>query len=244
MTTTADEQHAILEQVRKALHSEPRVRPTAGPIRLAWSEGALVMEGEVDSLAGKKLALEAAARVPGVAGIVDRLRVRPATRMGDGAIRDAVRDALLGEIVLADCTLRERVKGRLETVREPPDPHGEIVISVEDGVVTLDGEVAGLGQKRMAGVLAWWVPGSRDVVNGLGVNPPDVDSDDTITDAVRQVLEKDPLLAAESITVTTHRAVVTLDGFVPSEEQRHIAEDDAWAVFGVDGVINRLEVRP
>jgi osmotically-inducible protein OsmY len=244
MTATADKQQAILEQVRKALHSEPRVRPTAGPIRLAWSGDALVMEGEVDRLAGKKLALEAAARVPGVAGIVDRLRVRPATRMGDGEIRDAVRDALLGEIALADCTLRERVKGRMDTVREPPDPTGTIDISVEDGVVTLDGEVAGLGRKRIAGVLAWWVPGSRDVVNGLGVNPPDQDSDDAITDAVRQVLEKDPLLDAESIAVTTRRAVVTLDGFVPSEEQRHIAEDDAWAVFGVDRVVNRLEVRP
>ncbi|MBX6373601.1 MAG: BON domain-containing protein [Acetobacteraceae bacterium] len=244
MTTKADEQHAILEQVRKALHSEPRIRPTAGPIHLAWSEDALVMEGEVDSLAGKKLALEAAARVPGVAGIVDRLRVKPATRMGDGEIRDAVRDALLGEIVLADCTLREWVKGRLETVREPPSPTGTIDISVEDGVVTLDGEVVGLGQKRIAGVLAWWVPGCRDVVNGLGVNPPDTDTEAAITDAVRQVLEKDPLLDAESITVTTRGAVVTLDGFVPSEEQRHIAEDDAWAVFGVEGVVNRLEVRP
>ncbi|MBW8267938.1 BON domain-containing protein [Caldovatus aquaticus] len=238
-------EHDILEQVRKALRSDPRIRPTAGPIRLSFApDGALAMEGEVDRLAGKKLALEAAARVPGVTGIVDRLRVRPATPMGDGAIRDAVRDALLEEIVLADCTLRVRTKDGIETVREPPDPHGEIVISVEDGVVTLDGEVAGLGQKRMAGVLAWWVPGSRDVVNGLGVNPPDVDSDEAITDAVRQVLEKDPLLAAESIAVTTHRGVVTLEGFVPSEDQRHMAEDDAWAVFGVDGVVNRLEVRP
>ena len=58
------------------------------------------MDGEVDHIAGKKLALEAAARVPGVANIVDRLRVRPPTPMGDGEIRDKVRDALLEEITL------------------------------------------------------------------------------------------------------------------------------------------------
>jgi len=36
-----------------------------------------------------------------------------------------------------------------------------IDIGVEDGVVTLDGDVP---------VLAWWAPGSRDVVKGLGVD--------------------------------------------------------------------------
>ena len=91
---------SVLDAVRSALHSEPRVHPTEGPIHLAFVDGDLTMEGEVDHIAGKKLALEAAARVPGVANIVDRLRVRPATPMGDGEIRDKVRDALLEEITL------------------------------------------------------------------------------------------------------------------------------------------------
>jgi osmotically-inducible protein OsmY len=234
---------SVLDGVRRALHSEPRVLPTEAPIHLAFFNGDLTMEGEVNHIAGKKLALEAAARVPGVANIVDRLRVRPATPMGDGEIRDKVRDALLEEITLESCTIRVLKQGRLETAREPADAVGTIDVRVEDGIVTLDGDVAGPGQKRMAGVLAWWVPGSRDVINGIGVTPPEQDSEAAVTDAVLQVLEKDPFINSESIQVHTRRAVVTLDGTVPREAELKLAEDDAWYVFGVDKVVNRLSVR-
>jgi osmotically-inducible protein OsmY len=236
-------ERSILDAVRSALHSEPRVHPTEGPIHLAFANGDLTMEGEVDHIAGKKLALEAAARVPGVANIVDRLRVQPATAMGNGEIRDKVRDALLEEIALESCTIRVFDQGRLETVREPADAIGTIDVRVEDGIVTLDGDVAGPGQKRMAGVLAWWVPGSRDVINGIGVTPPEQDSEAAVTDAVLQVLEKDPFINSESIRVHTRRAVVTLDGTVPREAELKLAEDDAWYVFGVDKVVNRLSVQ-
>ena len=237
------EQRNVLDTVRSALHSESRVHPTQRPIHLAFANRELTMEGEVDHVAGKKLALEAAARVPGVDTIIDRLRVRPATPMGDGDIRDKVRDALLEETVLASCTIRVWDKGRLEIAREVADAVGTIDVRVEDGVVTLDGDVAGPGQKRLAGVLAWWVPGSRDVINGIGVTPPEQDSEAAVTDAVLQVLEKDPFVDAESIRVHTRRAVVTLDGTVPREAERKLAEDDAWYVFGVDKVVNRLGVR-
>ena len=233
----------ILDRVRSALRSEARVHPTAGPIHLVFSDGDLTMEGEVTDVAGKKLALECAARLPEVATITDRLHVRPTSPMSDGDIRDRVRNALLEETILGPCIIREWVKGRLETAREPPDATGTIDVRVEDGIVTLDGDVAGLGQKRLAGVLAWWVPGSRDVINGLGVTPPEQDSEAAITDAVRQVLEEDPFVDAESILVNTRRAVVYLDGTVPREAERKLAEDDAWYVFGVDNVVNRLTVR-
>jgi osmotically-inducible protein OsmY len=241
VTTQAD----LLDRIRHAFRSEPRIRQAGAPIHLALSAGALVIEGEVEDVAAKKLALEAAARTAGQAtGIVDRLRVRPQTPMGDGEIRDHLRDALLAEPVLADCTLRVIAPGPATLVREPPTPSGNIEIGVADGVVTLDGEVSGLGQKRMAGVLAWWVPGSRDVVNGLGVTPPETDSDDAITDAVKQVIEKDPFVTSAAIEAGTRNAVVRLLGSVPSENERRLAEADAWYVFGVDGVENRLDVQP
>jgi len=233
----------IVAAVRAALHSEPRVRATKEPLQLAFANGDLTLEGEVDHIAGKKLALEAAARVPGVRFIVDRLRVYPAAAMGDDEIRDKVRDALLEEVTLADCTIRIWDKGQCEVVREPAGATGIVDIGVADGVVTLDGDVAGPGRKRMAGVLAWWVPGSRDVVNGIGVTPPEQDSEAAVTDAVLQVLERDPFVNSESIRVRTRRAVVTLDGTVPREAERKLAEDDVWYVFGVDNVINNLSVR-
>ena len=41
----------------------------------------------------------------------------------------------------------------------------------------------------------------------------------------------------------TRRGVVTLAGAVPREAERKLAEDDAWYVFGVERVVNRLGVR-
>jgi len=237
------EEREILDQVRSALRSEPRVRPTAGPLRLGFGDGDLTIEGEVDHVAGKKRALEAAARVPGVETITDRLRVRPATPMGDGEIRDLVREGLLEDLTLRRCGVRVRVKGAIEVARAPADPSGRIEVVVEDGIVTLDGEVSGLGLKRLAGVIAWWVPGARDVINGIGVVPPEADSEAAVTDAVHEVLEKDCFVDDDSIVVSTRQGVVYLDGTVPRGAGRKLAEDDAWYVFGIDRVVNRLDVR-
>ena len=92
-------------------------------------------------------------------------------------------------------------------------------------------------------MLAWWIPGTRDVVNGMEVVPDQVDNDDEITDAVRLVLEKDRLVDESEIRARTSNRVVTLEGLVPNDRIREMAEIDAWLVFGVDGVVNRLELQ-
>ncbi len=120
---------------------------------------------------------------------------------------------------------------------------GTLGLSVAHGVVTLDGIVPSLAHKRLAGVLAWWVPGVRDVVHGLEVVPPEEDSDDEVSDAVRLVLEKDPLVDAGQLGVATRRGVVTLSGVVRCDVERRAAERDAWCVFGVDGVKSAIQVR-
>lgn len=237
--------HAILDDVRKALRSVPRLGPAHLNIQLAYADGDgdLLIEGEVADVATKKLALEAAAAVPRVAGIVDRLRVRPAQPMGDREILDHVRDALIGESALADCAVFVHDRGETVPIRVPEPAAGRIEVSVANGVVTLDGDVPSLARKRLAGVLAWWVPGSRDVVNGLGVTPREEDSDEAIADAVEIVLEKDPFVDASQVRIGVRGAVVTLTGLMPTESERDMAEFDAWYVFGVDRVDNRIEVR-
>jgi len=92
-------------------------------------------------------------------------------------------------------------------------------------------------------VLAWWTPGCRDVVNSLDVVPPEEDNDDEVVDALRLVLEMDPLVQAEQITASCRNYVVTLEGYVRTGEERRQAERDAWALFAVDNVVNRIEVR-
>lgn len=232
-----------LDAAYAALRGDARIRFESGAIDLAIVDGILTAEGEVATVAAKKLALERLAALPGIASLVDRLRVRPASPMEDGEIRDHLRNALLDEPALAACALREWIKGRQEMVRRPSGGSGLIDIKVEDGVITLDGDVPGLAQKRLAGLLAWWVPGTRDVVNGIGVTPPEEDSDEEITDAVRAALEKDPFVNPDQVRVGTRNAVVVLTGVVPSESEREMAEVDAWCIFGVDDVINRIAVR-
>lgn len=43
--------------------------------------------------------------------------------------------------------------------------------------------------------------------------------------------------------MTSKQRVVTLAGLVASEAEREMAEQDAWYVFGVDKVINKLEAQ-
>lgn len=82
------------------------------------------------------------------------------------------------------------------------------------------------------------------MINGLGVIPPEADNDPEITDAVRLVLEKDPFVNPDQVRVASSNAVVTLEGLVPTESERDMAEHDAWYVFGVEDVVNRLAIEP
>ncbi|QSQ19057.1 BON domain-containing protein [Pyxidicoccus parkwayensis] len=234
----------LTRAVHLALGSEPRIGVAHHPIRLGMEWGDLVMEGEVEDVAAKKLALERAAAIPGVDRIIDKLRVRPARKMTDGQVLQHACDALLGEPAMQHIGVRVRDGKEVRDLRvAPPGSRGgTLEVRVEDGVVTLDGDVGGLGAKRLAEVLVWWIPGVRDVVNGLGVDPREQDNDGEMAESVRIALEKDPLVDAGSIQVATRHGVVTLTGAVPSSEQRHIAEMDAWYVWGVDRVVNRLQV--
>jgi osmotically-inducible protein OsmY len=244
-TTTVTERDRVLKEIRAALEREPRINLRKFPVEMDFRDGVLTLEGETEHIAAKKLGLELAIAVRGVTGIVDRLHVTPSTRMGDGAILDAVRDALLQEPTLLNCSLHVIRKGQLEAVREvTQEPRGAIRLSVTDGVVLLDDHVTGLTQKRLAGVLAWWVPGSRDVINGMEVVPDQPDSDEEMAKAVHIVLKKDPFVNDARLRVAARQSVVTLEGDAPSAPQKEMAESDAWYVFGVDKVVNHIEVRP
>ena len=233
----------VVRKVTAALEHDPRVEFHNHPIQVMFDPaGALVLEGELPNIAAKKLALEHAAAASGLSGVIDRLRITPTRSMSDGEIREHVRDALLQESAIAHYGLRLFDDAREEAHRESTAaPRCSIDVAVNDGVVTLDGQVTSLSHKRLVGALAWWAPGVRDVINGIEVSPEQEDSDAEITEAVKLVLEKDPLVNAERIRVVTHDATVTLEGLTPSAADRELAEMDAWYVFGVDQVINRIE---
>ena len=68
------------------------------------------------------------------------------------------------------------------------------------------------------------------------------DDDDAIALAVRMALEMDPLVDASQIRVVSRADTVTLTGLVWSGAERQCAENDAWSVFGVGDIDNRLLV--
>ena len=235
---------ALLRRIRALLEKDTRIDLHRCPIALSFDGEDLVLAGEVEHIAAKKIALQLAATAAPAARIVDRLRVISAQPMGDRKLRDHVVKVLLEEPALERCRVHNRMpKGPKIHRKAVSEPSGTIVVEVAGGVVTLNGEVPSLSHKRLAGVLAWWVAGCRDVVNGLEEVPAQEDNDDELTDAVRLVMEKDPFVNATKIRATTKDSVVTLEGLVPSATMKQIAERDTWYVLGVRDVVNRIQVK-
>ena len=240
------ERTAVEKAVLAALEREPAVKQHRRPVQIEYNvvDRSLILEGEVDSIIVKRRAYECVSRVDGVDGIMDRLRVRPSEPRGDGAIRESITQAILNEPSLRDCALHVYNKGVMETLRTPPDAKDAIGLTIVDGVVELNGHVASLSHKRLTGALAWWAPGCRDVLNEMKVVPPEDDNDGEIADALRLVLEKDPLMPhAGDIGIHVRDHVVSLSGVVTNEEERRQTEYNAWYLVGVRNVVNNLEVR-
>jgi len=89
---------------------------------------------------------------------------------------------------------------------------------------------------------ACWIPGTRDVVNGIEVDPAEDDSSDHVAESLRIAFDKDPFIDASQIGFSVSDFVVTLTGFVPTKIESKRAESDAWCLLGVNDVINEIKV--
>jgi osmotically-inducible protein OsmY len=240
----ATQESDVSKQVKAALEIDPRVDLHRFPIQVVSDGDGMRLEGEVDSIAAKRVALMLARRVSGMERVIDALRLVPTEARGDGEIRDAFARGLMQQSELHNCTLRQQNKGEAEMIQEAHDdwPSGEVGFGVERGVITLDGAVISLSHKRVIEAIAWWTPGCRDVVNRLKVVPAEEDSDDELSDAIRLVFEMDPLVRADQIGIRSEGGVVTLGGALQRDEERRMAEMDAWSVWGVKDVRNQIEL--
>ncbi len=121
-----------------------------------------------------------------------------------------------------------------------------IVPYVEEGIVYLRGLVPTLLQRRLAGAIAWWRAGVRDVINELEVER--FEGDDTredLAEALMVVFDTDPLVKGSPIAVLVPRlGHVILTGTAGSPEQCEAAESDAWCLLGVHSVESRLTPVP
>jgi osmotically-inducible protein OsmY len=206
--------------------------------------GTVILSGEVEDIAAKRRAAHLAKEMFGATHVQDQLTVRPAQAREDGAIRDSLLLALTGESVFRRFGVNSWHKEEMHIIRDVQvDAEGHLDVIVDSGIVTLAGEVWSVSHSRFAELLAWWSPGVRAVINQIAIAPPEGDTDDDITDAVRLALEKDPLVHSDQIKVTTRDQVVTLDGLVRAPEERQMAEMDVWYLGGATSVQNRIQVQ-
>jgi osmotically-inducible protein OsmY len=241
---TMTEAEQLVKSLRAALERRPEINLHAHDLHFDVEDGVLVMRGNVETIAAKRVARLEAARLLGADHVSDHLRLIPVEPRSDGAIADELFQALHEERALRD--YRKAVHSGAEVQgadTATAASSGAIDATVRDAVVTLEGVVESLTHKRLVDILAWWTRGTCDVKNHLHVQPEERDTDGEVTDALRMVLEKDPWLDAGQIRVRVQDHKVTLEGLVFGEEQRNMATQDAWSVLGVHGVDNRLQVQ-
>lgn len=235
----------ILNELKAVLTHEAHLDMHESPLDIDLEDGVLLLSGEVEHIAAKKRAVELASGIEGVKEVRDLLTVKPASRMGDEEIRNHVRDLLLQEPELHFYAIRQQDAEGLREMRPMSgDLECYINVAVEDGIVTLEGQADSLARMRMAGVLAWWVPGTRAVRNRIAIVPTEEDNDLEVGDNLLRILEKDPYVDATQIQVRVQDHVVTLSGAVIGPRERDMAESDAWFMPGVKNVINQIQVNP
>ncbi|MGM0516286.1 MAG: BON domain-containing protein [Pseudomonadota bacterium] len=233
----------LKDALSAAFEQDPWIDLHRFPVRSRVEGDRLILEGQVEDVAAWRRSEVLARHLVGDRWAVENhLKRRLTEPMGDRELRDAIISAFSGESSFAAITLHTHTGRRTETVREDQSDAGRIMVAIEDGTVILAGEVGSLTHRRLAEAMCWWIGGCEAVDNRLTVEPPEEDSDDELNDAVRIVLEKDPTVHADTITVGTAAGVVHLDGTVATEGERRFAALDCFAVPGTWDVNDRLEI--
>jgi hyperosmotically inducible periplasmic protein len=122
-----------------------------------------------------------------------------------------------------------------------------VTASVDNGVVTLNGETRTEVDRNSALWLAKNTPGVKDVVNNTKVAPASFFDDEIRIRALRAIY-RDPVLSryaidpAKPIRIVVDRGTLSLYGVVGSSMDKQVAGIRASQVFGAFSVHNHLEV--
>ena len=133
-----------------------------------------------------------------------------------------------------------------ELAWEPSVDAAEIGVSVENGVVVLNGVVKSLNQKWTAERVAQRVDGVRAVTDELVVKLPGDSqySDSDIAQAAVNALDWNASVPRDQIKVLVEHGWVTLKGTVEYHFQKDAAETAVRNLKGVKGVSNTVAIKP
>jgi hyperosmotically inducible protein len=151
--------------------------------------------------------------------------------------------ANLGDRV-ADLEVKTIVIDRL--ARSPELKDKRLTVQVSKQVVTLDGTVDSLAQKRTAEQIAVEAPGVQSLVSQLTVadgqtGPESVD--DRLARRVEFELYSTKAVSLKAVQIRSQDGTVVLSGSVPSRAEKLLAERVAQSVEGVKRVVNNLNTQ-
>jgi osmotically-inducible protein OsmY len=145
---------------------------------------------------------------------------------------------------MTDAELRDQVQKALDW--EPSLDAGAIGVTVDQGVVTLLGEVKTFAEKATAERVALRLFGVKAVADELRVrlHGDHERSDTDIAQAILSALRWNTVVPDERITVAVSNGWVSLKGHVEWEYQRAAATTAIRCLSGVRGVSNEITVQP
>lgn len=146
-------------------------------------------------------------------------------------------------VTMDDKAVKRRVEDELQF--QPSVDAAHIGVSVQNGIVHVDGRVSSFAQKAAVESAVTRVKGVRGYVEDMIVQPHgDLYSDDAIAGHVANVLEWDSLLPKAAVKVKVEAGWVTLSGDVEWAYQRISAEGGLRRLQGVRGVTNLITIKP
>lgn len=116
----------------------------------------------------------------------------------------------------------------------------DIDISVNNGIVMLDGSVDQFWKKLYVEEIVFQVPGVIDVINMLSVVPEGKPYDEKIAFDITTALERIGDINLETVNIEVNNGKVTLKGSVPSWHAYSAAHNAAKYTRGVVDLTNKL----